>query len=210
MDDERFFAESLREWLNRQNICEVAGCATNGEDAWKLCRSSSPDLVLLDLDLSGECGVDLGIKLLKGVPSVRLLAMSGCTDPHTIWRVWRAGIHGYLEKTLGLDIMVPAILEVAGGGTHFSSTFLSTKDELAANDSAFYKILSLREQAILRRMALGNADEAIADLLAISAFTVGTHRKNIRRKLGLHSDRELMAYAKEWGLDRLPPASLPC
>ena len=106
-----------------------------------------------------------------------------------------------MEKTLPPEMLVEAIRTVAKGGVFFSPMFQKMKQEWLAQPEAFQKILSDREQEVLRRVVAGWNDERIARQLDITATTVAVHRKHIRQKLELHNDRELVAYAREWGLD---------
>jgi DNA-binding NarL/FixJ family response regulator len=98
-------------------------------------------------------------------------------------------------------MLVEAIRTVAKGGVFFSPVFQKVKQEWLSQPEAFQKILSDREQEVLRRVVAGWNDERIARQLDITATTVAVHRKHIRQKLELHNDRELVGYAREWGLD---------
>jgi DNA-binding NarL/FixJ family response regulator len=106
-----------------------------------------------------------------------------------------------MEKTLPPEMLVEAIRTVAKGGVFFSPVFQKMKQEWLEQPEAFQKILSDREQEVLRRVVAGWDDERIARQLNITASTVEVHRKHIRQKLELHNDRELVGYARKWGLD---------
>ena len=87
------------------------------------------------------------------------------------------------------------------GKTFFGPDFSRVKHDWLSQPEAFQKILSEREQQILRGVNVGQEDDAIGAELGISPGTVEAHRKHIRQKLGVHNDRGLMAYAHRWGLD---------
>jgi DNA-binding NarL/FixJ family response regulator len=201
VEDQELMAAGLGLWVASQRGIEMVGCAHDGNKGLTMCLAARPDLVLLDIDLPGMDGMELAERLATELPGVRLLAMSGLTDPHTIWRVSRSRVHGYLEKTAGPDLLLEAIQTVAGGGVFYSALFAQVKRECLSHPEAFQKLLSGREQEVLRRMACGWDEARIGQELEISPATVGAHRKHIRQKLGLHSDRELLAYARKWGLD---------
>jgi DNA-binding NarL/FixJ family response regulator len=201
VDDHALLAESLGAWIIQHPDLALVGRAEDGVAGWELCLALQPDLALVDVDLPKLDGLELVKRLRVKMPALRLLTMTGRMDPHTIWRASQSGVHGYLEKTLPPEILLEAIRTVAKGGVFFSPLFQKMKLEWLSQPEAFQKILSDREQEVLRRVVAGWNDERIAKQLNITAATVEVHRKHIRQKLELHNDRELVAYAREWGLD---------
>lgn len=204
MDDHKLLADSMGAWLGRHLEFELVGRAEDGEAGWRMCRELKPDLVVMDVDLPKLDGLDLSQRLLIEMPNLRLLIMTGRLDPNTVWRTIQSGVHGFVEKTLPPETLIDAIRVIANGGLYFSPAFQKIKHEWLSQPESFQKILSDREQAVLRRVVTGHDDDGIARELGISAATVSVHRKHIRQKLNLHNDRELVAYARTWGLDRVP------
>lgn len=202
IDDHAMLAESLGAWIAKHADMEYAGRADNGVTGRDLCLAVKPDVALVDVDLPKLDGLELVKRLVEEMPSLRLLTMTGRMDPYTIWRVSQSGVHGYMEKTLSPEKLIEAIRTVAGGGNFFSPLFQQVKQEWLSQPEAFQKILSDREQEVLQRVVAGWDDERIASQMNISAATVAVHRKNIRKKLELHNDRELVAYAHKWGLSQ--------
>jgi DNA-binding NarL/FixJ family response regulator len=207
VEDEQLIAKFLESWLATQPDCQVIGWGADAKSGWDLCIATEPNLVLLDIQLPGLDGLELGRRLLGRLPNVRLLALSGHTDPQTVWRACQSGVHGFIEKNLPPDLLMAAIRTVGSGEPFFSDAFESVKRQWLAQPDAFHKVLSEREQQVLQRVASGWDDNRIGAELTISAATVAVHRKHIRQKLDLHSDRELIGYARQWGLDKLviPP-----
>jgi DNA-binding NarL/FixJ family response regulator len=202
VDDHALLAESLGAWIVRHPDLALVGRAEDGEAGWNLCLALQPDLALVDVELPKLDGLELVKRLLVKMPAMRLLTMTGRMDPYTIWRASQSGVHGYMEKTLPPEMLVEAIRTVANGGVFFSPVFQKVKQEWLSQPEAFQKILSDREQEVLRRVVAGWDDERIARQLDITATTIAVHRKHIRQKLELHNDRELVAYARLWGLDQ--------
>jgi DNA-binding NarL/FixJ family response regulator len=202
VDDHALLAESLGAWIIRQPDLVLVGRAGDGEAGYNLCLTLKPDLALLDIDLPKIDGLELVKRFVVELPTMRLLTMTGRMDPYTIWRASQSGVHGFVEKTLPPQILMEAIRTVGQGGVFFSPVFQQMKQEWLSQPEAFQKILSEREQEVLRRVVAGRSDEQIAAQLGISLATVGVHRKHIRQKLELHNDRELVAYARKWGLDK--------
>ena len=202
VEDQQLLAQALAQWVSRQADFSLVGCAEDGERGMQLCLSTNPEMVLLDIGLPRLDGLELGRRLLRHLPKTRVVAMSGLTDPYTIWRVRQSGVHGYIDKTQGLEPLGQCLRAVAEGGTYFSVVFEQVRRDWLMHPEAFYKLLSDREQRILRLVAMGQDDQVIGTQLGIAVATVGSHRKHIRQKLELHNDRDLVAYARQWGLDR--------
>lgn len=211
VEDQQLLAQALAQWVSRQVEYALVGCAADGERGMELCLRTNPGIVLVDIQLPGLDGLELGRRLLRHLPKTRVVAMSGLIDPYTIWRVRQSGVHGYIDKTQGLELLGQCIHAVAEGGTYFSLVFERVRRDWLMLPEAFYKVLSDREQRILRMVAMGQDDHVIGTQLGIADATVGSHRKHIRQKLELHNDRDLVAYARQWGLDRAdtdpPPAA---
>jgi DNA-binding NarL/FixJ family response regulator len=202
VDDHVLLAESIGILIDRQPDLSLAGLAQDGEAGWSLCLDLLPDLAVVDIDLPKLDGLELTKRLRSIAPAIRLLTMSGRIDPYAIWQVAQSGAHGYVEKTENPEILLEAIRTVAAGAEYFSHGFQKVKQEWLAQPDSFQKILSDREQQVLRRVVAGCDDAQIARELEIAFSTVGAHRKHIRQKLALHSDRDLVAYARVWGLDK--------
>jgi two-component system response regulator DesR len=86
VEDQELMAAGLKLWVASQRGIEMVSCAHDGKTGLAMCLTMRPDLVLLDLELPGMNGMELAERLATELPGVRLLAMSGLTDPHTIWR----------------------------------------------------------------------------------------------------------------------------
>ena len=195
-------AAGLVLWLGSLPGINVVGCAADGESGINLCMATQPTLVLVDLGLPRMDGLELARQLVELQPRVRLLVVSGFTDAHTIWRVCQSPVHGYLEKAGTPAELEQAIRTVAAGGVFYSGYCQQVKRVWLGQAESFQKLLSPREQEVLARVASGEDDSCIGPELGITPITVGAHRKHIRQKLGLHSDRGLVAYARRWGLGR--------
>lgn len=201
VEDEVMVSTMLQAYLTRYRDLELVGCAADGEAGWELCSTTKPDLALVDVELPKLDGLDLMQRLAASFPEMRLLIMSGLMDAYTIWRVTQSGVHGYVNKTQSPESLIEAIRAVANGNTFFGPAFTKVKQEWLARPEAFQKVLSEREQQVLRYVVAGWDDAVIGTKLGISPATVEAHRKNIRQKLGCHNDRNLLAYARQWGLD---------
>jgi DNA-binding NarL/FixJ family response regulator len=199
VDDERMRAEALKTWLSTQANCTVVGYAARGDEGQALCLALRPNIALVDIELPGMNGLELTEALLAEAPETRILLMSGLMDPHTIWRVWQSGAHGYIDKAQHLASLTEAIQTVLRGERYFSRVFQEVKERWLSQPDSFQKVLSDREQEVLKRVVTGWQDERIGKKLGIAPETVAFHRKNIRKKLKLHTDRDMVAYGRRWG-----------
>jgi len=200
VEDQQMMAQFMSNWMTKQPAFDLTGCAGDGEEALQLCAETKPDVALVDIELPDWDGLSLGQELLRRMPGLRVVSMSGRTDPYTIWRVRECGLHGFVDKGQNPALLGKAILAVASGATYFSSAFEKVQRDCLEQSESFHKILSEREQGVLLCVATGLSDHLIAKKMEISAATVAVHRKHVRQKLELHSDRELVAYARHWGL----------
>lgn len=201
VEDELLLSDLLEDLLTRHKDLTVVGRAADGEAGWELCQTARPDLALVDIRLPVLDGLQLIHRLGAQFPQMRLLSMSGLMDAYTIWSVMQCGAHGYIEKTQAPGLLVEAVRAVARGNTFFGPTFSRVRQEWLARPEAFQKILSEREQEVLRGVVAGWDDERIGTQLGISCATIEVHRKRIRQKVGVHNDRGLLLYARQWGLD---------
>lgn len=192
-------AESLSNWLRHQPGLTVLGRAEADADGLDFCRLNRPDMVLVDVSPPQFAGLDLVETLRQDLPAARVVVISEHTDPYTIWRISRNKVHGFVEKSCPLTMLMEAIKSVAGGDNYYSPRYRNTEKEWLTRPEAFHKILTKRERQILLRVVAGRDDPAIGNELDISTHTVAVHRKNMRAKLRLHNDRALIAYANTWG-----------
>jgi two-component system response regulator NreC len=178
----------------------VGTCAAALEEA----RRRQPDLILLDLVLPDGDGIELAQPLLAAAPRARLIALSSHVDEFTLHRALASKIHGILDKNeQPVRILREAMDEVLAGRRYLSSAVQRLRANLRADPAAFDKILSDREQAVLRLVGEGLDNEAVAARLKISPSTAKNHRLNIMAKLDLHSTPQLIRYAIEKGFTRL-------
>jgi DNA-binding NarL/FixJ family response regulator len=201
VEDNKFMSQSLGMLLEQRLGCKIAGYGEDGEAGLNLCLEQRPDLALIDIHLPKLDGFSLIHKLLEQIPGIHLIVMSGQMDPYTIWRISQSGVRGYIAKTENIENLLKGIQAVLDNRMFFSSVFQEVKTTWLSQPEAFQKILSDREQEVLRHVVAGWDDGRIGEKLDISVPTVGVHRKNIRKKLDLHNDRELLGYALKWGLD---------
>lgn len=168
-------------------------------------KKSPPDLVLLDLVLPDGDGLDLLPEIFAAAPSAKVIALSSHIDEFTLHRALNSRVHGILDKNeQPVRILREAIAAVLDGRQYLSSYVQRLRASVRADPTAFDKILSAREQEVLRLIGEGLNNEAVAARLKISVSTAKNHRLNIMAKLDLHSTPQLIRYAIGKGFTRIP------
>jgi two-component system response regulator NreC len=201
-DDHTIVRAGLRLLLDAQPDLEVVGEAGTGAEAVLQSRLLAPDVVLMDVVMPGESGIQATRRLLAESSAARVVVLSMQDDPRYVREAFDAGASGYVLKDAADTELVEAVREVASGGRYVNpalgARLLSAPlDERrrAAGDP-----LSEREREVLTLLARGHTNQEIARRLYLSVRTVETHRAHVMQKLGLRSRAELVSYALEHGL----------
>jgi len=184
-------------------VVSGAGDAASG---LKLCRRIKPDIILLDLALPDRDGLDLLDELVAASPRSKIIGLSGYMDEFTIYRVLGSALNGFVDKNDHTSAqLATAIRTVMEGERYFSARAMDAWASLRSDPSAFDKILSAREQDLLRLFGRGLGNDQIAATVDLSELTVRNHRCRIMAKLGLRTSAELISYAFEKGFVRTLP-----
>lgn len=200
-DDHRLVREALRDALGRESGVSVVAEVGEGEAAVDCVRRLQPDVLVLDIGLPDLNGIEVAARLRKLNLPTRIVALSAYTDSRFVTEMLRAGASAYVSKAAAGTELVVAIREVASGGSYLSPDV--TRGVVAAVSGAGSGgaiRLGRREREVLRLLAEGARSQTIADTLHISIATVEVHRRNIMRKLGMHTVAELTRYAVREGI----------
>ncbi len=202
VDDHAVVRAGLRLLLEAEDGLEPVGEAGNARDAVFQARATTPDVILLDVVMPDQSGLDVLPMLLHEHPEAKVLILSMQDDPQYVKQAFAAGASGYVLKEAADTEVVAAIREVAAGGRYVHPELGArlVTAETAAERRAEEDPLSEREREVLRLLALGHTNQEIASQLYISVRTAETHRAHIMQKLRLSSRAELVRYALEQGL----------
>jgi two-component system, NarL family, response regulator NreC len=201
VDDHAVVRSGLKMLLAVEDDLEVVGEAGTAREAVFEVRAHQPDVILLDVVMPGESGIEAVPKLLHEASGARVLVLSMQDDPNYVREAFAAGASGYVLKEAADAEVVDAIRQVAAGG-HYVHPVLGARmvaADAAAQAAATADPLSDREREVLKLLALGHTNQEIAKQLYISVRTAETHRAHIMRKLQLGTRAELVRYAIEHG-----------
>lgn len=202
-DDHALVREGLRYVLDADPEIEVVGEAATGRGAVEAALRQVPDVVVLDISMPEESGLQAAARLRAALPDTRVLLLSMHDEGEYVREGMRMGTHGYLLKDSAGEELRAAIRAVHAGGTFFSPAVvrrLSTAT-VESEDSAAsqLELLTPRERDVLEGVARGLTNKAIAAELGISRRTVEAHRESLMRKLQIHSVAGLTRFAIETG-----------
>jgi two-component system, NarL family, response regulator NreC len=202
VDDHAVFRAGLKLLIDTEDDLEAVGEAGTARDAIFQARALEPDVVLLDIVMPDQSGLDAMPTLLHERPEMKVLILSMQDDPQYIRQAFAAGASGYVLKEAADTEVVAAIREVAGGSSYVHPAVGAklVAAETAEARRAQEDPLSDREREVLRLLALGHTNQEIAAQLYISVRTAETHRAHIMQKLRLSSRAELVRYALEQGV----------
>jgi two-component system response regulator NreC len=202
VDDHAVVRSGIRLLLERQEDIEVIGEAGNAKDALFRARALQPDVILLDVVMPGESGIEVLPRLLEESPETKVLVLSMQDDPSYVREAFAAGAQGYVLKEAADEEVVSAVREIAKGGRYVHPTLGARMVAAEAEERAAAEAdpLSEREREVLRLLALGHTNQEIAGKLYISVRTAESHRAHVMQKLRLATRAELVRYALSRGL----------
>jgi two-component system response regulator NreC len=206
VDDHAILRSGLRRVLEAEADIEVVGEAESADRAVFETISSKPDVVVMDLVMPGKSGIEGMPAVLQASADVKVLVLSMQDDPRYVREAFEVGAAGYVLKEAADTEVVGAIRAVAAGERYVHPALGA---RLVAADAEERKRaeadpLSDREREVLRLLALGHTNQEIAKMLYISVRTAETHRTHIQRKTNRSTRAELVAYALEHDLVKLP------
>lgn len=203
IDDHRLFNDALKKLIDEQPDLTVCGQVFVASEALPAIQGSNPQLVLLDVNLRGINGIDLGKIILTNFPDLRIVVLTMYDQPKLLDEARKAGLHGYMLKDATTPDLLRGIRSVLSGHTCFdlgSTPSVSTTDERFTDDFARRLNLTFREVEIISLIRQGLNNVQIAGRIHLSVETVKTHRKNIHFKLGISKVTDLIHFAIQHNL----------
>lgn len=211
VEDDPLWASVITKAIVELPNASFLGAAKDGQTALRLSNEFHPDVAFVDLRLPDCCGLDLAAKLRAGKTAPRIIFLTARSDDLTLLRAWDGSVHGLVWKTTACREHIHAAFSaLSDGRRYFPPEVLEAVTRFRGSPTAFFKILSLREQELVEYFVGGKSDEAVATDLGLSSHTVHTHRKRIMAKLDLHTTRDLIQWGADRGFSTRPVSGMFC
>ena len=206
VDDHPIVRHGLAQLINDEDGLHVCAAAANVSEALEALKSSRPDLVIADLSLGDESGLDLVKTLKTEYPDLPVLVLSMHDEAYYADRVLRAGAMGFIMKQEAAEQMISAIHQVLSGKVYLSESMAASMltrlvGREVVRGGTPVDPLTDRELQVLQLIGKGLGTRQIAEKLHLSIKTVENHREHIKAKLKLRTSSELVRYAVRWELE---------
>jgi DNA-binding NarL/FixJ family response regulator len=210
-DDHTLFRQGVRTLLQAEPDIEIAGEAGNAAEAVELCEQLHPDVVLMDVGMPGMSSFEATRVIRKSRPETRVLFLSMYDDEDYLSESMELGASGYILKDSPADQLVTAIREVHRGGSCLSPRLLArivgnfcANGGLPTLRQPRLGTLTKREREVIKLLAEGNSVKEIATAFDLSVKTIEAHKFNLMRKLDIHNKAQLVQFAIQKKIIRLP------
>lgn len=207
VDDHAIFREALRVMLRAEADLEVVGEAGNGREALRLARKLQPDVVVLDIGMPDMNGIEATAAIVARSPRIKVIALTTHSDRRFVAEMIKAGASGYVVKSAASVELLRAIRAVTHGQSYLCPEVAAGVMHDAAHDAQQGRFrqsaLTRREREVLKLLAEGLRTAGIAARMHLAPTTVHVHRRNLMRKLDLHTVADLTRYALREGLTEL-------
>ncbi|MBA2722138.1 MAG: response regulator transcription factor [Methylibium sp.] len=203
VDDHAIVRAGLRQYLAEQVDLQVVGEAASGREALELLRAGGIDVMIMDVSMPGQNGVEALAAVKARAPELPVLILSSYPEAHYATPLMKQGASGYLNKECEPAEIVSAVRTLARGRRYITAAVAELlADQIGGGktDGPLHEQLSEREFQVFLRLAQGETIGAIAESLSLSVKTVSTYRTRVMEKMQLASNSDLTYYALKTGL----------
>jgi DNA-binding NarL/FixJ family response regulator len=202
VDDHEFYRKGLCIAINKLKYAEVIAEASSGEEFLDLLKEFVPDIVFMDIKMSGIGGIETTKEALKLKPDLKIVALSMFGEEQYLYSMIDAGAKGFLLKNIGQEELGKALKILNEGKSYFSEDMLLilTKNIMNTTNTGLPKSkahlrLTKREYQILQLLCKGANNKDISKTFQISERTVENHKANLMQKMGVNSTSHMILYA---------------
>jgi DNA-binding NarL/FixJ family response regulator len=205
VDDHPLIREAIGYLVASAPEFELVGEAADGKECLARIDELRPDIVVLDIAMPQMNGEQVARELRRNRPKLKIIALSGYTDRQFVRAMSKAGAKAYVVKSASGRELIHALRAVASGKHYLSpevtgAVMTQWEDPMPSAGLSLPDTLGKREREVLKLIAEGRRSAIIAEKMGIAVATVGAHRRNILRKLKLHSAADLTRYALRHGI----------
>lgn len=199
-DDHAIVRQGVRILLEAEGGFKIIGEAGDGLEAVRLAERLEPDILVVDLGMTGLNGLEVTLQVKRRFPKVGVIVLSMHADEANVERALKNGADGYVVKDAHSADLIKAVQEVRAGRRYLSPpfevrTFIARMEKKSADKLTPYDTLTSREREVLQLAAEGHTNAQIGGRLFISERTVEGHRSKLMHKLSLHSQTDLIHFA---------------
>src|SRR5437667_11642453 len=211
-DDHTLFRQGIKTLISAEPDMEVVAEASNGSDAVAKAAESRPDVILMDIGMTGMSSFEATRQIRKNRPETKILFLTMYDDEDYLVECMEVGAGGYVLKDSQSAHLLSAIRDVNRGGSYLSPRMLSQLvDDFRSRIKSAHRLprfatLTAREKEVLKVLAEGCSVKEIATTLKLSVKTVEAHKFNLMRKLDIHNKAQLVQYAIQKKIIKIPVA----
>lgn len=198
VEDHKLVRQAWKSLLLTKKDVVIIGEAETGGEALSFVRKTTPDIILLDVNLKGENGSAIIPTLCNILPHPKIIIISMNAERSFVKNMFKLGVLGYITKNASLDDMLNGIAEVAKGNKYLSQDLKDVFNEAESDENEKPEI-TLKEAEIIRHIAMGMTNKDIALKLNISEKTVEGRKTSIYKKLRIKNNVGLLKYAGDRG-----------
>ena len=209
-DDHTLFRQGVKTLLSAESDMEVVGEAADGNSAAEKAAELRPDVVLMDIGMPGPSSFETTRQIKRSRPETRVLFLTMYDDEDYLVESMEVGASGYVLKDSPAPQLVAAVRDVCRGGSYLSPRMLSQlvddfRTRVRSTDRLpRFATLTPREKEVLKMLAEGNSVKEVACQLNLSVKTIEAHKFNLMRKLDIHNKAQLVQYAIQKKVIKLP------
>src|SRR5690242_2213357 len=209
-DDHTLFRQGMKTLISAEADMEVVAEASNGSEAVTKAAETRPDLILMDIGMTGLSSFEATRQIRRNRPETKILFLTMYDDEDYLVECMESGGGGYVLKDSPAPQLLNAIREVHRGGSYLSPRMLAQLvDDFRSRVKSAQRLprfatLTPREKEVLKMLAEGNSVKEIACTLNLSVKTVEAHKFNLMRKLDIHNKAQLVQYAVQKNVIKIP------
>jgi DNA-binding NarL/FixJ family response regulator len=207
VDDHTLFREGLRRVLESEADIQVIGEARDGAEAIDQAVMLRPDVVLMDIGMPGLSSFEASRRITRELPGRRVIFLTMYEDEEYLLQCLDAGASGYILKDAPAPRLIGAVRDVNAGRKYLSPQVLGKLvDDFRSRSNGLARgsTLTPREREVIKMLAEGNSVRQIAGILGLSVKTVEAHKFNLMRKLNIHNKAQLVTYAIQKKIVKMP------